>query len=435
MSSPLADLIQRGESGSKSYDNYNRGTYTDQNGKERIRGADRDMDFSTLTVGRLLDQQALPRRDENRLFAVGRYQVIPDTMSGAVAALGLRRDEPFTDAVQDRIFSDYLITDKRPAIRDYITGEPGATLHAAQLALSQEWASVAHPTTGRSYYDKPGGANHASITAQETQVALDQMRVSYQQALSDGKTPQQAWEHINAQPQRAVTSPSDHRASADDGVWVKGESGEKVRELQQQLSQLGYTGADGKPLAADALFGPNTLHAVRSFQNDHGLDVDGKAGPLTLEKLDGVIKEKTAGARGGDTVAGSLADGGHPEHARYAQSLEKLEGLEMQRQKSGLPALFDDRGQLESAAGQLAFESRVAGLSRVDAVVARMDGGGLFAVQGAAGDPAAQRAYVDMGQAKAHSVEHSTRQLEEFNQQFPPAAVVSAEGHAQSMGR
>ena len=66
----------------------------------------------------------------------------------------------------------------------------------------------------------------------------------------------------------------------DDGV-----KGEDVRRLQEGLRELGYVGRDGRLLAADGDFGRNTGHAVRAFQRDRGLEVDGIAGPLTLAAL------------------------------------------------------------------------------------------------------------------------------------------------------
>ena len=58
-----------------------------------------------------------------------------------------------------------------------------------------------------------------------------------------------------------------------------GSAGEAVRDLQQNLSALGY------PLAVDGIFGKDTEEAVRAFQHDHGLDVDGLAGPKTREAI------------------------------------------------------------------------------------------------------------------------------------------------------
>lgn len=59
----------------------------------------------------------------------------------------------------------------------------------------------------------------------------------------------------------------------------RGSAGEAVRDLQQNLSALGY------PLAADGIFGRETEKAVRAFQRDHGLGADGIVGPRTLAAL------------------------------------------------------------------------------------------------------------------------------------------------------
>ena len=72
---------------------------------------------------------------------------------------------------------------------------------------------------------------------------------------------------------------------SESALLKEGTEGPRVRDLQAQLSALGYTGKDGKPLTADGEFGANTRHAVEAFQKAHGLDVDGKAGKTTLAEL------------------------------------------------------------------------------------------------------------------------------------------------------
>lgn len=62
-------------------------------------------------------------------------------------------------------------------------------------------------------------------------------------------------------------------------------------ELQQRLVSLGFdTGR------CDGWFGPRTEHAVRDFQRNVGLGVDGTCGPLTLRQLTAL---KNAPGRGG----------------------------------------------------------------------------------------------------------------------------------------
>ncbi len=63
----------------------------------------------------------------------------------------------------------------------------------------------------------------------------------------------------------------------------KGSRGEEVAELQRALIQLGY---DVGKTGADGVFGRKTLAAVKMFQQENGLKVDGIIGPLTYGKLD-----------------------------------------------------------------------------------------------------------------------------------------------------
>ena len=67
-------------------------------------------------------------------------------------------------------------------------------------------------------------------------------------------------------------------------VLRKGDSGERVKEMQQKLEKLGY--------GAVADFGDATLAAVLKFQADNSLLVDGKAGNQTLSKIDELIAAK-----------------------------------------------------------------------------------------------------------------------------------------------
>jgi len=66
-------------------------------------------------------------------------------------------------------------------------------------------------------------------------------------------------------------------------------SGEDVRQLQEELIELGY---DVGPDGADGKFGDNTEKAVMQFQRDHGLDADGQVGPLTYAALEEALSEE-----------------------------------------------------------------------------------------------------------------------------------------------
>lgn len=59
-----------------------------------------------------------------------------------------------------------------------------------------------------------------------------------------------------------------------------GSRGDEVRRIQQKLKSMGYyTGS------VDGIYGTQTQSAVKKFQRDNGLTVDGIAGPKTLSYL------------------------------------------------------------------------------------------------------------------------------------------------------
>lgn len=154
----LEDVIAKGEG---SYDSVNLGQ------RGGYKSAKRPLE--SMTVKQVMDAQA-----RGEFNAAGRYQLIKGTMADAVKAMGLKGDEKFDKGLQDRIFKEYLISVKQPAIGDYISGKSG-DLNGAVKAASREWASVENPDTGRSYYD--GVANNkASTSAAEVAAALEKAR-------------------------------------------------------------------------------------------------------------------------------------------------------------------------------------------------------------------------------------------------------------------
>ena len=76
-------------------------------------------------------------------------------------------------------------------------------------------------------------------------------------------------------------SPSDKPDSSKPDETLKyGMTSNDVVKLQQRLKELGYFSAN-----CTGYFGTITLSAVKSFQKDNSLDVDGIAGPKTLSAL------------------------------------------------------------------------------------------------------------------------------------------------------
>ncbi|MBQ9724396.1 MAG: hypothetical protein IJV56_03535, partial [Neisseriaceae bacterium] len=151
--------------------------------------------ISELTFNEIRQLQS-----DRKVFAVGNYQIIPDTLNGAVKKLKLTGDEKFTPELQDKIFREHLTSKaggkdgvKLPdgqriyaqgALRDYITGKSNDET-AAFVAMAQEWASFPMPVdfvkkgishkAGESYHGDDG-FNNAHVTIKEAKEALKEMR-------------------------------------------------------------------------------------------------------------------------------------------------------------------------------------------------------------------------------------------------------------------
>ena len=80
---------------------------------------------------------------------------------------------------------------------------------------------------------------------------------------------------------------TDNRTYLKNGMW-----GEDVRKLQTDLVYLGYNLGG---YSIDGGFGTYTELAVRAFQKDNGLVVDGIAGEKTLGKLKELVDRKKNG--------------------------------------------------------------------------------------------------------------------------------------------
>ncbi|MBQ8200978.1 MAG: peptidoglycan-binding protein [Clostridia bacterium] len=78
----------------------------------------------------------------------------------------------------------------------------------------------------------------------------------------------------------ATNTPKPSKTTAAASSLKVGSTGDDVRKLQRRLKDLGYYKG-----SVDGDFGENTETAVKAFQNQNGLLVDGKAGTNTLNKL------------------------------------------------------------------------------------------------------------------------------------------------------
>lgn len=83
-----------------------------------------------------------------------------------------------------------------------------------------------------------------------------------------------------------------HGSGSVEPAWKGASPDIAIKRLQQDLNTLG---ADPK-LTVDGKMGPRTEYAIRKFQQDNGLIVDGIPGPITLATVKARLQGSSAGA-------------------------------------------------------------------------------------------------------------------------------------------
>lgn len=146
-------------------------------------------DFSNMTVAEVMQQQSLDKNDPNKLFAVGKYQIIPETLKQAVAQGVIKPTDKFDQTTQDKAY--VYLTQQRSAVKNFITGKSN-DINSANDELGKVWASV-QKSNGQGHYDKDG-VNKARTSTQDVQSALAKSREVYQQAIAAGSSEQEAYE-------------------------------------------------------------------------------------------------------------------------------------------------------------------------------------------------------------------------------------------------
>jgi hypothetical protein len=217
---PLGTLIGKGEGG---YQSFNRGRAGDSAGQKH--------DFSQMTV-----KDVSLAQKSGQFFAIGKYQIIPTTLQGAIDRLRLDTTRLFTDELQELIFRNYLINFKRPDVFRYITGDI-VDIKRAQRALALEFASVGEPDSGRSHYGGVGG-NQASITLAQSADALNQERALYAEAIARHVTPSDAWIGLSQISDNAAPAPSPPAAPGASGLNIDNAIDVLIRNAQQTSTGL-----------------------------------------------------------------------------------------------------------------------------------------------------------------------------------------------------
>jgi hypothetical protein len=165
----ISQAIAKGESAAGSYNAVNMGTKNN-----KIIPVKEKVNIEDMTVNQVMQRQSIKWGDPNesqKLFAVGKYQMIPTTLADAVKYMKIDGNQKLTGALQEKIFEEYLIGPKQPAIARYLNSpvDDPQLLYEAVRASSREWASIADP-------DKPGGMTSFYGSGNKASISVEQMK-------------------------------------------------------------------------------------------------------------------------------------------------------------------------------------------------------------------------------------------------------------------
>ncbi|MGN6153724.1 MAG: peptidoglycan-binding protein [Lysobacteraceae bacterium] len=241
----------------------NRSSYNENNG---VRGSTGHFTQADVEAGNGFPKTA------GTDFNVGRYQFNRGDWGDA------KKADPsikgYSPEDQDKV-AYWTMTQKRPGhnvVDDLNRGD----IRAAIRDGGYEWASLpgAHAGEGKQV---PKG------------YTVDQAADYYNQRLSHYRSLEQGQGQTQGQTpsQPGQTSPQSNASdsgSLKDTLLVKGEDGAGVKRLQEALNAAGVR-VDGQPLPTTGHFGDQTEAAVKQYQEQKKLEVDGKAGKDTLTAL------------------------------------------------------------------------------------------------------------------------------------------------------
>ena len=167
---PLLDLIARAESESVGgYNAYNRGT-----SGSRILPGNRSVVLTIMLISELQRRQQLPISNPDRIFASGRYQIIPGTLNESLARTGISSSELYNELNQDRLGISLLVY---RGLNRFLTGSLSLSEFGNNIA--KEWAGLpmhTGPRAGRSNYGAP---NNANVPLNQVISVLEELKRQY----------------------------------------------------------------------------------------------------------------------------------------------------------------------------------------------------------------------------------------------------------------
>lgn len=124
-------------------------------------------DLGKLTLNQIIASQTAAKRRGVGSTAIGRYQFLVKTLKSLKQDLGLTGNERFTKELQDRLGVALL---NRRGYQQFKAGKMSKRQFA--LRLSQEWASLPNPSTGRSFYAGDGFHGGTNVRTRDVYAAL-----------------------------------------------------------------------------------------------------------------------------------------------------------------------------------------------------------------------------------------------------------------------
>lgn len=237
-------------------------------------------------------------RDELQ-YNVGRYQMKQVDVDDMRKRYDSKIDD-FSPESQDRIAVAKM--KYRDVIEPLQSGDIRTAIHNG----GKEWASLP---------GSPYGQVQQGYTVDKA-VDYYNQRLSFHRALDQGQTP----------PTQTESRPTQSQGGGiNDTLLLKGERGEGVKHLQEALNKAGIRDAEGKPLPTTGNFGDMTDAAVRKFQEQKGLEVDGKAGKDTLTALGIYPGQKQADQKQAPTT-GNVAEKTEEAVRRYQEQAATGQG-------------------------------------------------------------------------------------------------------------
>lgn len=217
----LLDFIGKGEG---TYSASNRGTIGNKIQGSQMSGTQRGgKNLEDMTFEEIFAAQAIKDpNDKGRLFAVGKYQIIPSTMAEIFPHSGLKLSDTFSPENQDKLGTLLIVGNgdyaKRKNLSAYIRGESN-DIREAMMDFAKEWASAPNPDTGNSYY---GSGNKSSHSVEEVARILEDAREQYAKDASIKNNP------------IAEVAPSDTQSSLKT----------QIASLNQNVKQAEHQGDD-----------------------------------------------------------------------------------------------------------------------------------------------------------------------------------------------